>query len=163
MIMMKKQTVHGSGEEMSEYVQGVKTVRGSDSVRVDGKGRESGDGSVSSVALDDDSLEDVSVDESGSEMENTEVKEEKEVYDSSEKGNDGKEDEPKGFSGRLGFFLTVLGCAVGTGNIWRFSRITALYAGDKGGGIFILVWMSYLFLWYFSLIIIIISSQILDL
>ena len=40
------------------------------------------------------------------------------------------------FSSRLGLMLSVLGVAVGTGNIWRFPRIAAQTGGDQGAGAF---------------------------
>ena len=40
------------------------------------------------------------------------------------------------FSG-LGFILSVLGIAVGTGNIWRFPRIAAQNGTDEGAGAFL--------------------------
>lgn len=36
------------------------------------------------------------------------------------------------FSSRLGFLLSVIGIAVGTGNIWRFPRIVAQNGSDRG-------------------------------
>jgi NSS family neurotransmitter:Na+ symporter len=44
------------------------------------------------------------------------------------------------FSSRLGLILSVLGIAVGTGNFWRFPRIAAVTASDKGSGAFIIAW-----------------------
>jgi NSS family neurotransmitter:Na+ symporter len=57
------------------------------------------------------------------------------------------------FSSRLGMLLSVLGIAVGTGNIWRFPRIAAQNAGDDGAGAFLLVWLLFLFTWSVPLII----------
>ncbi|MBO6576213.1 MAG: sodium-dependent transporter [Rhodothermales bacterium] len=57
------------------------------------------------------------------------------------------------FSSRLGLLLSVLGIAVGTGNIWRFPRIAAQNAGDDGAGAFLLVWLLFLFVWSVPLII----------
>lgn len=57
------------------------------------------------------------------------------------------------FSSRLGLLLSVLGIAVGTGNIWRFPRIAAQYGGDKGAGAFLVAWVCFLFLWSVPLII----------
>lgn len=53
------------------------------------------------------------------------------------------------FSSRLGMFLSILGVAVGTGNIWRFSRIVA----QNGGGSFLIPWVIFLFAWSIPLII----------
>jgi len=53
------------------------------------------------------------------------------------------------FTSRWGFVLTAMGAAVGTGNIWRFPRETALY----GGGSFLVAWVIFLFLWSIPLLI----------
>lgn len=58
------------------------------------------------------------------------------------------------FSSRWGFFLSVLGIAVGTGNIWRFPRIAAQNGGDEGAGAFLVAWLVFLFAWSIPLIII---------
>jgi len=57
------------------------------------------------------------------------------------------------FSSRLGLILSVLGIAVGTGNIWRFPRIVAQNGGDEGAGAFIFAWLCCLFLFSIPLII----------
>jgi len=57
------------------------------------------------------------------------------------------------FSSRLGLLLSVLGIAVGTGNIWRFPRIVAQSSGEEGGGAFLIAWVIFLFLWSIPLII----------
>lgn len=57
------------------------------------------------------------------------------------------------FSSRLGLLLSVLGIAVGTGNIWRFPRIAAANSGDDGAGAFLLAWLACLFVWSIPLII----------
>ena len=57
------------------------------------------------------------------------------------------------FSSRLGLLLSVLGIAVGTGNIWRFPRIAATNSGDDGAGAFLLAWVIFLLLWSVPLII----------
>ena len=57
------------------------------------------------------------------------------------------------FSSRWGFILSVLGIAVGTGNIWRFPRIAAQNGGDNGAGAFLIAWIAFLFLWSIPLII----------
>ncbi len=49
--------------------------------------------------------------------------------------------------------LSVLGIAVGTGNIWRFPRIAAQNSGDAGAGAFLLAWFIFLFVWSIPLII----------
>jgi len=46
------------------------------------------------------------------------------------------------------FILTLLGMAIGTGNIWRFPRIVA----SSGGGAFLIPWTIFLFLWSIPLI-----------
>ncbi|NND71297.1 MAG: sodium-dependent transporter [Rhodothermales bacterium] len=58
------------------------------------------------------------------------------------------------FSSQWGFFLSVLGIAVGTGNIWRFPRIVAQNGGDEGGGAFLIAWLVFLFAWSIPLIMI---------
>jgi NSS family neurotransmitter:Na+ symporter len=45
--------------------------------------------------------------------------------------------------------LAMLGMAVGTGNIWRFPRISA----SNGGGEFLVAWAAFLFLWSIPLIL----------
>lgn len=59
----------------------------------------------------------------------------------------------KYFSSRLGLLLSMLGIAVGTGNIWRFPRIVAQNGGDIGAGAFLVVWVVFLFLWSIPLIV----------
>lgn len=53
------------------------------------------------------------------------------------------------FTSRWGFILSMLGVAVGAGNIWRFSRVVA----QNGGGSFIIPWIVFLFIWSIPLII----------
>ncbi|TVQ13001.1 MAG: sodium-dependent transporter [Balneolaceae bacterium] len=57
------------------------------------------------------------------------------------------------FKSRLGLILSVLGIAVGTGNIWRFPRIAAQNGTDDGAGAFIIAWVIALFMWSIPLII----------
>lgn len=57
------------------------------------------------------------------------------------------------FSSKLGLILSVLGIAVGTGNIWRFPRIAAQNGGPDGAGAFIVAWACCLFLFSIPLII----------
>ncbi len=57
------------------------------------------------------------------------------------------------FSSRLGFILSALGIAIGTGNIWRFPRIVAQNGGEEGAGAFLIAWIAFLFLWSIPLII----------
>ncbi len=52
------------------------------------------------------------------------------------------------FTTRWGLILSVVGVAVGTGNIWRFPRIAA----ENGGGSFLVPWVVFLFLWSIPLI-----------
>jgi NSS family neurotransmitter:Na+ symporter len=53
------------------------------------------------------------------------------------------------FSSRLGFVLSLIGVAVGAGNIWRFSRVVA----QNGGGSFLVPWVIFLFIWSIPLMI----------
>lgn len=57
------------------------------------------------------------------------------------------------FSTRIGLLLSVLGIAVGTGNIWRFPRIVASNAGEGGGGAFLIAWVVFLLMWSIPLIV----------
>lgn len=57
------------------------------------------------------------------------------------------------FSSKLGLILSVLGIAVGTGNIWRFPRIAAQNGGQEGAGAFLIAWLCCLFLFSIPLII----------
>ncbi len=57
------------------------------------------------------------------------------------------------FSTRMGMLLSILGIAVGTGNIWRFPRIAAQNGGDEGAGAFLIAWVVFLFIWSIPLII----------
>lgn len=57
------------------------------------------------------------------------------------------------FSSKLGLILSVLGIAIGTGNIWRFPRIAAQNGGDEGAGAFLVAWVCFLLLWSIPLII----------
>ncbi len=50
---------------------------------------------------------------------------------------------------KLGFILSGLGMAIGTGNIWRFPRVIT----QNGGGAFIIPWLIFLFLWCLPLMI----------
>ncbi len=58
-------------------------------------------------------------------------------------------DKKEFFTSRWGMILSVIGIAVGTGNIWRFSRIVA----QNGGGSFLIPWIIFLFVWSIPLII----------
>ncbi|XP_078584388.1 putative sodium-dependent transporter YocR isoform X2 [Branchiostoma floridae x Branchiostoma japonicum] len=57
------------------------------------------------------------------------------------------------FSSKLGLIISCVGCAVGTGNLWRFPRILANNSGEKGCLQFLLVWLVFLFLWSMQFII----------
>ncbi len=46
------------------------------------------------------------------------------------------------FASRLGFILISAGCAIGLGDVWRFPYI----AGQYGGGIFVLIYLVFIFL-----------------
>ncbi len=43
---------------------------------------------------------------------------------------------------RLGFILLSAGCAIGVGNVWKFPWM----AGQYGGGVFVLIYLAFLFL-----------------
>ncbi|HET6567055.1 MAG TPA: sodium-dependent transporter [Rhodothermales bacterium] len=58
------------------------------------------------------------------------------------------------FTSRIGLLLSVLGIAVGTGNIWRFPRIVAQNSGPDGAGAFLVAWVIFLFTWSIPLIIV---------
>ncbi len=53
------------------------------------------------------------------------------------------------FTSRWGLIISTLGIAIGTGNIWRFSRIVA----QNGGGSFLIPWAIFLLIWSVPLII----------
>lgn len=57
------------------------------------------------------------------------------------------------FTSRIGLLLSVLGIAVGTGNIWRFPRIAAQTGGEEGAGAFLIAWVIFLLIWSIPLII----------
>lgn len=57
------------------------------------------------------------------------------------------------FTSRWGMLLSVLGIAVGTGNIWRFPRIAAQNGGEEGAGAFLIAWAVFLLIWSVPLII----------
>jgi NSS family neurotransmitter:Na+ symporter len=57
------------------------------------------------------------------------------------------------FSSRWTLILSVLGIAVGTGNIWRFPRIAAKTGGEDGAGAFLVAWLVFLLAWSIPLII----------
>ncbi len=57
------------------------------------------------------------------------------------------------FSSRWALLISVLGIAVGTGNIWRFPRIAAQNGGDDGAGAFLFAWLVFLLAWSIPLII----------
>ncbi len=53
------------------------------------------------------------------------------------------------FSSRWSLIIATIGIAVGTGNIWRFSRVVA----QNGGGSFLIPWVVFLLVWSVPLII----------
>ncbi len=53
------------------------------------------------------------------------------------------------FTTRWGMLMAMMGMAVGTGNIWRFPRISA----TQGGGSFLVAWVVFLLLWSVPLLI----------
>lgn len=62
-------------------------------------------------------------------------------------------DADRRFTSRIGLLLSVLGIAVGTGNIWRFPRIAAQNGGEDGAGAFLIAWIVFLAIWSIPLII----------
>ena len=46
------------------------------------------------------------------------------------------------FKTRIGFLLVSADCAIGIGNVWRFPYV----AGQNGGGLFVLVYLLFLFI-----------------
>lgn len=57
--------------------------------------------------------------------------------------------QPEFFSSRWALIIATIGIAIGTGNIWRFSRIVA----QNGGGSFLIPWVIFLLIWSVPLII----------
>ena len=57
------------------------------------------------------------------------------------------------FTSKWGLIVSVLGIAIGTGNIWRFPRIAAQNGGETGAGAFLVAWITFLFLLSIPLII----------
>ena len=53
------------------------------------------------------------------------------------------------FSSRWGLLVSMIGIAIGTGNIWRFPRIAAKYEG----GAFLIPWLLFLLLWSLPIIL----------
>jgi NSS family neurotransmitter:Na+ symporter len=49
---------------------------------------------------------------------------------------------------RGGIIMAALGMAIGTGNIWRFTRILP----TNGGGAFLIPWTIFLFIWSIPLL-----------
>ena len=54
------------------------------------------------------------------------------------------------FTSRWALLVSMIGIAIGTGNIWRFPRIAAKY----DGGAFLIPWLVFLFLWSIPIILI---------
>lgn len=54
------------------------------------------------------------------------------------------------FRTRFGLIAALLGMAIGTGNIWRFPRVLA----ENGGGVFLVPWFIFLFLWSIPLLVV---------
>ncbi len=61
------------------------------------------------------------------------------------------------FSSRWGLIVTILGMAVGTGNIWRFPRILAV----NEGGAFLIPWIIFLFTWSIPILVVEIDPTVL--
>lgn len=54
------------------------------------------------------------------------------------------------FASRWGLIASLLGMAIGAGNIWRFPRVAAA----NGGGAFLIPWAVFLFLWSIPLMLV---------
>lgn len=67
--------------------------------------------------------------------------------------NRGSKSTGERFATKWGLILSVLGIAVGTGNIWRFPRIAAQNGTEDGAGAFLIAWIVFLFIWSIPLII----------
>lgn len=65
----------------------------------------------------------------------------------------GPDNKKERFVTKWGLILSVLGIAVGTGNIWRFPRIAAQNGTEDGAGAFLIAWVCFLFLFSIPLII----------
>jgi NSS family neurotransmitter:Na+ symporter len=57
------------------------------------------------------------------------------------------------FSSRFALLASMLGIAIGTGNIWRFPRIAAQNGGGEGAGAFLVAWVVCLVTWSVPLIV----------
>jgi NSS family neurotransmitter:Na+ symporter len=64
-----------------------------------------------------------------------------------------KSTQTESFTSRWGLIVSVLGIAIGTGNIWRFPRIAANNGGEDGAGAFLVAWLVFLLMWSIPLII----------
>jgi len=62
-------------------------------------------------------------------------------------------DRPARFTSRFALLASMLGVAVGTGNIWRFPRIAAQNGSDTGTGAFLVAWVICLLTWSIPLIV----------
>jgi len=62
-------------------------------------------------------------------------------------------DRPARFTSRFALLASMLGVAVGTGNIWRFPRIAAQSGSEAGTGAFLLAWVICLITWSVPLIV----------
>ncbi|KAM3188501.1 hypothetical protein ACTXT7_000055 [Hymenolepis weldensis] len=62
------------------------------------------------------------------------------------------EKQPK-FTYSAGLILSLIGCVMGTGNVWRFPRIIAVTSSDTGSLTFLIAWACFLLTWSIPLII----------
>jgi NSS family neurotransmitter:Na+ symporter len=62
-------------------------------------------------------------------------------------------DPPARFTSRFALLASMLGVAVGTGNIWRFPRIAAQNGSETGTGAFLVAWVICLLTWSIPLIV----------
>ncbi|VDN97336.1 unnamed protein product, partial [Rodentolepis nana] len=63
-----------------------------------------------------------------------------------------EEKQPK-FTYSIGLIFSLIGCVMGTGNVWRFPRIIAVTSSNTGSLTFLMVWVCFLFTWSIPLII----------
>ncbi|KAM7533507.1 hypothetical protein Aperf_G00000127840 [Anoplocephala perfoliata] len=63
-----------------------------------------------------------------------------------------EEQQPR-FTYTAGLIFSLIGCIMGTGNVWRFPRVIAVTSSDSGSLTFLIAWVFFLFAWSIPLII----------